>query len=133
MNLVGFILFCIASIHFHTAGIATFSTRGHTTAPHTVQVTISGAVGSLHSSRAVYTGVPTHPATDHLITVFARPAPCINLLAVPSGIGAVATILAPNRLASLCFSVIFHSPALVISSPSAFAPSQYLAPALLHF
>ena len=44
-----------------TAGIATFSSKGHATAPHTIPVAISPPVGSLHSLTAVYVGVPTAP------------------------------------------------------------------------
>lgn len=118
----------------HTANGATiFSATGHNTAPPAIQVAISHPVGSLHSSRAVYTGVPTHPAIAHLRAVFAIQAPCTNLLAVPRGIGAVATILAPNRLASRCFSVMSHSPALVISSHSALAQAPNFSLALRNF
>ena len=127
------IFFCTVSIHFCIPGIATFSRAVHNTAPHTVPIACSEAVGNLHSSNAVYTGVPVNQAIPHRRAVFASPAPCTNLLAVPRGIGAVATILAPNRLAVLCFSVMSHSPAFVMSSPSAFAPSQNCTPAVLHF
>jgi hypothetical protein len=53
VNLVGFIFFCTASIHLWIPGIATFSIAVHNTAPHTVPIACSVAVGSRHSSSPV--------------------------------------------------------------------------------
>ena len=78
-------------------------------------------------------GVAAHHAIAHLSAVAHSHVHFTIFVAVPSGIGAVATILAPNRLALRCFSVISPSHARVTASPRACEPAPNFSPALRHF
>ncbi len=108
----------------HTAGTITFSASGHSTAPPTVPIISSLAVGSSHRSASVYAGVPVAPITAPLPAVASSPPPFSNAPpAYPTG--AVSAMTPPVFLASICCCVNgFHHviPAIVISSPIFFAP-----------